>query len=467
MLYLNKSFIVSPDTHLPDFETFSSEIWVMNEFHHSDIDTRADIITRLWQGCHAEPGGLPSTSGACDAVILGIRLYDIMRGAGQSALVRSRINESASQMFHAAVRRQINLEPLDDKIKATLCAMTLAYMKITDVIDELTYLDIFHDDIKNFLAMPSELAKIIPTSYLMDRTLLDTAVQLLVGGREGVLSTSTLLYNPNDHKKPFKVASYLNPISGLWKNKAKEKLKRLIPGQKLMIPVLSTSIHPITEQATNGHFSAILAIKTAAGYKFYIFDSNSSPGMDDKEILIKALTEDKGKHPIFYFQQPFQYHNDCGFHTYNFFKLCIAAPACAFDQHQIMGNIFSNYIRHLNILNNHLYEGQKTTSFLLRLKFAVDCIKNGYTAGLQNTNAINEKLYLTSGSSESVAVQPDSSRSITRWNHLRSSLGNVFSFRRSVKRGNAASNVIELETMGTTGKAELKNIEGQQKDRPD
>ncbi len=462
MLSLKEHSLIFPNSFHPVFNTTADLTWITNQFEQGNIDTRADIITQLWTIGPDESTASYSPANIIDRVVLGMKLYDIMYCARQLQLVRDRIDKSASQVFDAAVRQQINLDRLDDKIKARLCAMTLSSIPLEAVPDNHMNLHNTCLNIGHFLTIPPELAGIIPANRLMERTILDAAIQLLALGKEVFLSTTSLLYNPHDNRDPLNVADYLKEVSRLWKDNATEKLNRLIPGQKLMIPIQSTSIDNATQQATDGHFSAILAIKTTEGLRFYIFDSSSSSDMENnKEMLIKTLIAQDVKYSVDYFQRSFQSINDCGFHTYNFFKLCINSPSCTFDNPQIMVAIFDKYVETLTELNKTLDEVNRASSYLLRLHFVLDCIRNGYTPGLQDTEEMISQLYRPLGGGEpSGAEKQDPRRSATLWRNLRSNIGNVFSLRSSGRKIKHTTNDIPLEAWRTIGKAELKKNEG-------
>ncbi len=403
----------------------------MLRFDDGDMDTRADIIIQLWQECHVAPADAPVPWDVSESVALGMKLYDVMLGVGQSYEIRDRINQSASQLFYAAVRRQINLDGLNERNKTRLCAMTLSGIKIARRADDLTELTDLHQRIVHFVSIPPALASISCICQPMDRQILDIATLLLTMDKKDIFFSSTLLYNENEALDPFNLGSFLKGETDLFKNNAKEKLKRLIPGQKLLFPILSTSIHNSTKRATDGHFSAILAIKTTQGYRFTLFDSNSTPGThDNKSQLIRCLIEPGEEVEITTLRQPFQYHNDCGLHTYNFFKLCITAHPAAFEEPKLMREQFENYIIQLEVRNLGLHEGRRTTSFLLRLLFALDCMLNGYIDGLENREDMHKLLYQPLAVSVPVVFERNNTRSFpTLWNNLRTRLGNVFFLR--------------------------------------
>ncbi len=428
MLHLNGNSLASQAIPTLDFRCRNDERRVMHRFYDGDIGTRADIIVQLWQQCPVAPA---NPLGPCDiskSVVLGIKLYDVMICEGQGNQVRDRIYQSASLLFYAAVRRQINLEHLNTRIKARLCAMTLSNIKMARLADDLTELTDLYQSIGHFLTIPKALAPMTHTYHPMDRQVLDTAIHLLVVDKEGIFFSSTLLYSENEAIDPFDLGKYLKDESVLFKNNAKEKLKRLVPGQKLLFPILSTSLNNSTQRAADGHFSAVLAVKTTEGYHFTLFDSNSPPDTNDnKSALIKCLIGPGEEAKIITLRQPFQYSNDCGLHTYNFFKLCLSAHYAARDEPKLLGEMFENYIVHLETLDIVLQAGRRTTSSLLRFQFVLDCMINGYVDGLQDRDDMLELLYKPQAYDMPVVFEKKNTRPApTLWNNLRTHLRNVF-----------------------------------------
>ncbi|XBS69345.1 hypothetical protein ABK905_23385 [Acerihabitans sp. KWT182] len=325
MLCLNDSPQTLRKTFSADLNILAAEKKVMSEFEESDLSARVDIIVGLWSKYLAAATDPSSAADNCNSVLMGMKLCERIY-AEQSTEIKARINESAAQLFYAAASRQLDLDPLDTRTKSRLCAMALSHIEANCIFDDSALIDDFSMNISHFLAIPLELAKIIGLRRLMNKTLLDAAIQLLAKDKPEFISTTTLLYNPHNSANPLDVA-YLTEAAVLWKDNAKKKLKQLLPGQKLMIPVQSSPIDLEAQRVMDGHFSAILAVKTTEGHRFYIFDSNSSPDTkDNKSQLIRYLIEEGEKNRVFFLRQPFQYHNDCGLHTFNFLNYASPPP---------------------------------------------------------------------------------------------------------------------------------------------
>ena len=399
---------------------------IIRNFEQGDLATRQDMIIKLWRPLSVLPAKESVPVDISDNISLGMQLLDIMRRAGQWEQAWEGIIESAGQVLDALSRREITLDTLEYNQKARLYGLALSCISVPETTSALAYLEKWQSNIQQTLAIPDELARFFPAKALIESTLLDIAVQLLAKHKAHFITTTTLFYNPDDRHDPFNVPTHLEEAAKLWKHNAQAKLNQLLPGEKLMIPILSTSADPVTQEAIDGHFSAVLAVKCTDNYRFYIFDSMSSPGTsDNKCILIRHLVRDGRKHPICILRDCFQYNNDCGVHTYNFFKLCLDAPADAFSDFATLTALFSAYVEKQYFENLICNEDTLACSRLLRLRFVLDCIRNGYTPGLQDNPQLIERLYRRI---ENVEIPPASERNPSLcWRNIRFSIINLFS----------------------------------------
>ncbi len=241
---------------------------------------------------------------------------------------------------------------------------------------------------------PPELKSVIRAGKLIDKVLLDIAINLLANGHDDYFSTPALLFSAGGESDIGSAHTHLLENVQWFKDIARKKLVRLAPGQKLMMPLLSLSVGQPGQYPSGSHFSAILAVRVAGGFRFNIFDSNDDADQHtDKERLIDELIEQPSHNELFYYGQQFQWYNDCGIHTYNFFRLCCAAPDGVVSETTAMQKVFEDYIANLTTIQDRLHGDTAASSSLLRIYFALDCIRTGYTGNLYNDPCLLSQIY--------------------------------------------------------------------------
>lgn len=389
-----------------DIELLTPEQQLRSRFEKADLGSRVDIIHHLWR----QPSA--SLAAACDGpdisqnILTGLKLYDMIGCNGQAELVSAKLNDTALLVFIDAAQGRIRLDNLDAKMKARLFAMACRCIELPENESGRRFVEHRHHYLQNLLSIPQELDLVIDDNTVIEYALIDIAVDLLAAAHENFQSTTTLFYNPEKGQTALVVAQYLQELAEVSIDNALRKLALLNPGQKLMIPVMSSPFDHNTRKACDGHFSAVLAVKTDKGYHFSIFDSKSDPGESDNINLVigyimQFLASMKGlnripDYQISDYRQFFQSNADCGIHTYNFFKLCVETPDKVFDDgnsNKAITNNFENYILHHNYAKLALKEDIDAAGKLLRIKFMLDCIKNGYVANMLLDEQIHSRLY--------------------------------------------------------------------------
>ncbi|NDL63588.1 hypothetical protein [Acerihabitans arboris] len=266
--------------------------------------------------------------------------------------------------------------------------------------------------------LPGELRPIVSAGNLIDRTLLDTLIYLLLKKDDTYHCTSSLIYKCQSKANLNALPKHLREAADKSLSLAQKKLGMLTIGQKLIIPLLTLNSEKEESCSPDGHFSAVLAVKKPQGFEFNIFDSNDpNEENKEKEILIDRLIETSSSNEIRYFGRQFQFNNDCAIHTYNFFRLCIYAPAQTVSSAENMHALLNNYIKNIERLNELLEGNTAATSQLLRILFVLDGIKSGYRQGLVDDPQL---LCLIYGVDEPTG--PDTvaiNRSASLWQRLR------------------------------------------------
>ncbi|TKI06950.1 hypothetical protein [Martelella alba] len=412
-------------------------------FSASDVAARADMIIELWQPTANGATQEPSSEDIGNRIRLGLQLYDIMHAAEQTYEVAHRINEAAGLLLESVNRHSLRLDTLPSACKTRLCDMALSYIAIPGVMDALAYMIERQGQITAFLQAPATLLEILPADTMIESAVLDIALHLLTDRAGNFCSTATVIFNPQNKTAPFHISSrqkHVQTEALSAKRLAREKLAQMLPGQKLLIPLLSV-IYPSTAYSTFvGHFSAAIAIKTGQGYRFCIFDSKNSPEIYDdiKPMITQLIDLKKGeKCHICLFCDAFQYNNDCGIHTYNFFKLCITAPEEFFYNSAPLAKLFREYVAKQHVMNATLYDNTRAASRLLRMRFMLDCIHDGYNDGLLSNLQILTRFHQGDATDKSAFAREHAGRQ-SFWRSIGVGLLNWVPFTRNTDNNNAA-----------------------------
>jgi hypothetical protein len=377
-----------------NIELLTPEEHISKQFEKADLDARADIIDKLW---HKIAFNLAMTCHSQDIsqdILTGLKLYNIMRCAGQADPFSVKLNETALQVFNAAAQGRVGLAKMDNQAKAEFFAMACQFIALGEHEDGLCFVEERYGNLLQLLPIPNELSVVIKDNPLIDSNLLDIAVDLLAATNNNVQATTTLLYNPILGQKVLLVAHYLKELAQASMDNAQHKLGLLRQGQLLMIPMKSSPFDSQTQAAGDGHFSAVVAVRAEKSYQFFILDSKGSADQSDNiTIVIDCLMDNLAceygndvvaDYHIYNCRQYLLFNNECGVHAYEFFKICTKAIEHAKYgiSHHIFENAFKQYTEHVNYIHLALKEDNSATSKCLRIEFVLDCIKNGYVADM-------------------------------------------------------------------------------------
>ncbi len=238
---------------------------------------------------------------------------------------------------------------------------------------------------------PDNLMTIARAATTVGTYIIDKAIFLLSKANNGFFPTPTLFYQSNGSPFDDQQHSHIEKHATTFKDLARIKLTRLQPGQKLMIPLCCLDIDHNQVNPAGSHISSVLALRTDAGFKFYLFDSLDTAERNEyKENLINSLIEDIAYREFFYHGMAFQWENDCAIHCYNFFRLCTLSPECMFSAPDGMRLLFGQYVANIEKLKTTLQDNTHAASSLLRIFFVLDCIKNGYRDGYDGIDDLQE-----------------------------------------------------------------------------
>lgn len=289
--------------------------------------------------------------------------------------------------------------------------------------------------------LPTELEDILPSGILVEKVLLETMIYLLSQEKENFLCTPALLYDRQRNRNKRHGQKYLEEDREKRFDIAQARLKNMSVGHYLMMPLLSLDTGEDGLISLTGHFSAILVEKTMTGLVFNIIDSfDSGTENEDKEKLIKSLNNFPNENEIRYFGNKFQFNNDCGIHMYNFFSLCIRAPAATLSEAGKFRLMIDRYIQNIHALKQLHGNESSATSRMLRIFFVLDGLKSGYRRGMADDFNLLNKIYQVDESGASGVVARGLTRSASFWQRLRRSSSLTFrSWNRRCKSDSSAT----------------------------
>jgi hypothetical protein len=386
--------LLNTNPSFENIELLTPEQQISKKFEKADLGTRADMIVKLWHKITLNLAMAGHSQDISQDILTGLKLCNIMRCAGQADPFSVKLNETALQVFNAAVQGRVILDKMGNQAKAEFFAMACHSIALEEHEDGLRFMEERYGNLLQLIPIPNELSIVIKDNPLIDTNLLDIAVDLLAATNDNVQATTTLFYNPIEGQKVLLVVHYLKELAQTSMDNAQNKLGLLRQGQLLLMPMKSSPFDSKTQAAGDGHFSAVVAVRAEKSYQFFIMDSNSSADQSDNitiviDFLMDNLACEYGNsivadYHIHNCRQFLLFNNECGVHAYKFFKICTNAIEHAKYgiSHHIFENAFKHYTEHVNYTHLALKEDNSATSKCLRIEFVLDCIKNGYVADM-------------------------------------------------------------------------------------
>ncbi|WP_438810323.1 hypothetical protein [Sodalis sp. (in: enterobacteria)] len=309
---------------------------------------------------------------------MGLALCDRMAQDGEYTTVQHHLAYAAHKVLFSIASGAMPMPHPPLKHLARLCHMALKWQIIQPTVTGEAALNDVWQNFCQLAQLPAEFSAIALAREQVDWHVLHQSISLLRAPHDNVVVSPTVLYNPIHQDSIKAVARYLRDELTQGLNLAREKLKQLLEGQMLLLPMMSVPICPYEGTVLTGHFSAVVAVKKDEYWHFAIFDSLDDSDTEPLKEAVLAQLVPKKRGRYYFFQQHFQQRNDCAIHAFNFFSSCLTLKETYWSGPAQWGQLFDDYCQETADLKLMLGEDSTLSSTMLRRYFMLECLINGY-----------------------------------------------------------------------------------------
>lgn len=372
---------------------------IEQQFVRGSPEERAELIANLWLPFPDRWFDSRYPREVSNQIALAMTLYDRMEQQGELAGVQSSLNYAADQLLQCINAGSVATIRVQIQQQARLCRLALRHTLASDTPNPQMRVNETLGRIEQAIALPDELTGILQDIRLLNKGMLYQILTRLVAASPGCLITAPLVYNPLANGCFKLLSGALQRDADYALGMARYQLAGLNEDEKLLIPLMALPMRSKSRVLPEGHFSALLAVRSARGLVFIQFDSHtdfgpapyqSNAGLADvpyqkdntatKINLIRRLIPGFSGGMYFY-QHDFPLRSDSAIYSYYFYQFCLRQPTAWLIDPQQVNRQFNDYTDQINSDFCQLHQDEALTAQVLRMLFVLHCLEQGYLPG--------------------------------------------------------------------------------------